>query len=528
MLLDIRGPYRGRTVLGLQDVSARAMELLSKTSSLRRRGGWLEFAKDYNLVRVLQEECPFLELTPPVKAWMEANEGFLLQRAQLQLEENAAADERLWPFQKRGINYLIKGRKTLLADEPGLGKTAQAICAVKESGKYSRVLVLCPSSLKNWWADETHEWFPEVETLVVSASTRAKQYGEFEKGFFIANWELVYRFPELLKSPWDWLICDEAHRIKNRKTRTFRSLKRLKAARVVLITATPFGNHPGELWSLLNYLFPDRYSSYWRFFELFVDYFDIGLGREVRGTRHPEMLREALSGIMLRRTKEEVGIHLLPKKRRRISLDLTEEQKKLYREIAQNVWVELEDGEILTATTALVLLMRFRQIVSTTATVTTEDHSSKLDAMVELVEDSGEEPWVVFTQFRATVHCLKRRLEEKGISCITALGGMGHEAVNEAVRSFQEGEAQVFAATMQTGGVGVTLTRASQLVLLDKWFNPDVQEQAEDRIHRIGQERQAVITELLCPGTVDDLIERILNRKLSMKAEILGHLRRFI
>jgi len=168
-------------------------------------------------------------------------------------------------------------------------------------------------------------------------------------------------------------------------------------------------------------------------------------------------------------------------------------------------------------------MLRLRQIVSTTATIDSIDSSGKLDAVVELIKDAPRgTPYVVFSEFRATVAALEQRLRQAKITCGKLWGGMTQEELTETVDRFQSGrEMDVLLATASTGGVGLTLTRAQTLIFIEKHYNPARQTQAEDRIHRIGQEGQCHIISIQCPGTVDDLVEKILARKEKMSAAVL-------
>lgn len=444
----------------------------------------------------------------------------------------------LYPFQRVGVLFLHKVRRAMLCDELGMGKTATAIVATDiEAQSDARILVLCPNSLKVWWHNEIERWSTVTRPItIVNAQTRDLDLLEYKtrSGWFIMNWELLRLTVKDLKQwRWDWILADEAHRAKNRKTQLWRAFVRLRAEYLILITGTPFANDPSELWALCHLLYPDRFPSFWRFYEMYVDYSTHYLGfREVEGVRNAEILRNELRPIMLRRPKKKFLKELPDKTYKTIPVRLVPRQLKMYRQMVREMLVELEGGEELQAVNAISMITRLRQIVSTTHTLEDSDHSSKLDAIVDLVKDTDEKI-VVFSQFRMTVWALAKRLAKAGISCVTVLGGMHPEDVAEAVRLFQEDtDPRVFVATAQTGGEGVTLTASSTVVFVDVHWNPAKQTQAEDRIHRIGQKNACLIVTLHCPRTVDDLVRGILQRKTRMieevlRGELVKHLRTF-
>jgi len=468
-------------------------------------------------------------VSPRVTQWYERITEEEAQRISLKQLLDAPLDPAataLWPFQRVAVNFLLRVNRALLCDEPGLGKTATAITAARLTKPNGRILVLCPNSLKYWWDAEIRRWHPEAHILVLRSGRLYRDrdwaaYKRLPSGYLIVNWEALRLLPQVLAQVWQWILADEAHRVKNRDTQVYHALNTVRTGRLVLITATPFANKPAELWTLLHMVAPHRYTSYWRFFEMYTDYSPWDPYRTIRGVKNADLLARELAPIMIRRTKTECLPQLPEKTYTTIRLELEPHQARAYLQMAKEMYVELESGDAIEAVNTLSLLTRLRQLVSTTATLDVTDYSAKLDAVMDLVQDAPDDRFVIFTQFRKTVEALVRRLTEAGISSLWLMGGLGADEVAQRVAAFQSGCGRVFVATTQTGGVGLTLTSAHTLVFIEKHYSPAVQEQAEDRIHRMGQKVAVQIISLLCNDTVDELVEEILARKVEMVNAVL-------
>lgn len=429
--------------------------------------------------------------------------------------------ERLFDYQQKAASYLSRV-SGILADEPGLGKTATSIIAVESARWYRKNLVVCPNSLKLWWAEEISRWSKDSAPIeVYSAKTRGEII-VFRGGWAIINYESFRKEEEFQEIYWDWVILDEAHRIKNRKTKTFKACKQLKYRRAILLTGTPYGNNPAELWSLLNFLYPKRYTSYWRFFEMYVHYVaDYWGARTILGVKNVELLRRDLATVMLRRTKEEVRRELPPKIYQTIPVEMTSKQKTHYRSMAKEFLIRMQNGELLHGRGPLSVLTRLRQILSTTANFDLPDLSGKLDAAVDLIKDSTGGV-LVFSIYRATVSNLVDRLSREKIAARALVGGTHIGIRKELVDDFNAGEYRVLVSTMEAGGVGLNLPKAETVIFIDKHWNPNKQAQAEDRAHRLTSVNAVRVISLLCPSTVDDVVEAILRRKISMIDAVLA------
>ncbi len=485
--------------------------------------------------RILEYLCTILngvEVTPKAAQWYSSQVtrevALVALKGQTDAVVQHANAHRLWPFQRVGVAFISAAHRVLVADACGLGKTAMAVVAVETSQRDARVLVVCPNSLKRWWYDEIHAWTQRDDLQVTIVPNgrhrRDKAIADYKGGWLITHWEALRLLPQLARQGWNWLVLDEAHRVKNRKTQIFGALSEIPSARALALTGTPFSNDVSELWAPLHILRPYLYTSFWQFYEMYVLYIETYFGRKVVGARNDELLRSELAPIMLRRTKEEVLPDLPPKRYRTIRLGLHPAQAKAYRQMAREALVVL-GNETIEAPNVVAQLVRLRQLSCSLGILGEEDKSTKLDALISLVKDAPDEKFVVFTTFIPMLDLIEARLKAADVKYESIRGGLGAERVSAAVKRFQSTtpeQCQVFCGTVQTGGVGLTLTASSQLIFVDKHWNPGVQQQAEDRIHRIGQHRGVVITSLHCTGTVDKTIQRVLNRKEKVSMRILA------
>jgi len=447
---------------------------------------------------------------------------------------------KLYGYQRAGVEFMVNNPSSLLADDMGLGKTVQALTAVNEyaaehgGGERPR-LIVCPSSVKGNWAKEVEQW-TQMPAYVIDGKTadkrrlQIKKYSEEPGASIIVNWEKIrakrvgrkieMAEPLLLEIPWIAVIADEAHRAKNRKSQQTLGLWQLKDAPMKLaLTGTPILNSPDEIWALLAWLVPEQYgrggnrTPYWTFYDQYVDYYEGPYGRVITGARNPDALRFELANKLVRRTKGSV-LDLPEKTRQYMDVTLHPKQRKLYEDAEKEMWLEIVQAEgpqaleksILEIPNGAARCTRLRQIASSPALLGGEDVSVKLDVAVELIEDSGRQV-VVFSEFKKTCSLLAERLAKRKISSALITGDIPPEVRTDSVQEFQEGDIDVMICTLDAGGVGITLTAADTVIFLERDWTPAINEQAEDRLHRIGQENHVSIVILQAIDTVD--IDRV-------------------
>lgn len=438
--------------------------------------------------------------------------------------------------QADGVRIMAKMTNALLADDMGLGKSLQALTVAAvdfEWGVASRVLVVCPSTLKWNWELEIYE-HTNFTCMLLDGTVKKRErmlaeFAESDIDILIVNYEQVTsHLKELNQLKFHVIIYDEAHYLKNPKAKRTKACLDLVADRHLLLTGSPMLNQVDELWSLLHRMDPKRFPSYWRF----VNRYAVMGGfknKQIVGVKNRTELNEILAGYMIRRRKSEV-LDLPEKQHITVVVDLHPDQKRIYKELKDDLkfqWNGITEVQIENVLTKVLYL---KEICATTATVVDDgtDHSYKLDKVTEMVHELGNEGnrTVVFTQFREVIRCMERRMEQvndlrrkQGKNIIPVYVITGDTPKQDRVATVEawghdELPGVVF-VMLQVGGVGLNMTYASKCIFVDKLWTPKMNEQAEDRLHRIGaDESQPIqIFQLLAKGTVEDRIEKALERK---------------
>ena len=447
----------------------------------------------------------------------------------------------LFPFQEEDVAHLRNQKSALIANEMGTGKTYEAIARDAEiraqSKEDSRSLVVAPLTiLQDVWLEHFDE-LTDLTTVVVDPKDRVGSWSRFvvsRANVFCVHWEALRLMPELAEASWLHIIADECHRAKNRSAQQTRALKAIKATQwKTAMSGTPVINRPDELWSILNWLDPQRYSSYWRFYRHYVDSVtDFARGRRfqrVLGPKNTQQLRAEIAPFYVRRRKQDVLKDLPDKYYSTLKVDLTPQQRKVYDQMKKNMiaWLGQQEDELLAAPVVIAQLTRLQQFSCAYAELTDEgkvrltEPSSKLDAMMEVLDESNHQV-VVFSRFKQLVRLAGTRLGAKGISYVELTGSTPQEDRRTVVKRFQEGGAKVFIGTLAAGGIGITLTSASTVVFLDRDWSPAINGQAEDRLHRIGQKNAVQVIDVIARNTVDLGRMQRLELKKSWIAMILG------
>lgn len=442
----------------------------------------------------------------------------------------------LYPYQQEAVERMIASDSFLLADEMGLGKTVSSLWEIRERGRtqgVNRVLVVCPKSVISVWTDHIKWLLPKAE--VYSSAKEMNRAGQSDHiQFVVTNYEQVrINNGDYLKIWWDYVVSDEAHYLKNRKALRTRATKRLRAKYKRALSGTPMVNRPDELWSILNWLYPSRFKSYWRYFEYFVRYVQLvgphGSYKKIVGPKNTDELKEILEPFMLRRLKRDVLKELPEKYYTHLRVEMSPQQRRAYEEMRKEslAWVGSHEDEPVPAPMVVARLTRLRQFAAAYAyrddegNMRMSEPSCKLDALMELLEDT-EEPIVVYSQFKQMIKMAEVRLAKAKIPFVSLTGDTPNSERGPLVEAFQSGKAKVFLGTTKAGGVGITLHRASTVVFLDRSWSPADNLQAEDRLHRIGQKNAVQVIIIQSDAKVDQDVEKKLDLKWSWIRTILG------
>lgn len=434
------------------------------------------------------------------------------------------AGRALLPYQRAGVAYCLGRPGTLLADEMGLGKSPQSICVANTTGA-KRVLVICPASLLGNWRNEINRWQTGGHPVhVVRAGDRWPR--DLDAGWVVINYDIVSRYPAIKLESWDVMIVDESHYLKNPKAkRTMWILgggrgedrvEPIRAARTLLLTGTPITNRPSEIFGLIRFLDPKRWTSFNAFAKRYCGAHFDGYGMKMGEPAHLDELQTRLrETVMVRRIKADVLTDLPAKQRQIVLVDIdgadaiiaaeraaessTEEALAAATYAAQKAEAEGSEAEYKEAVAKLrsIQATEFSEI----ARIRHETALAKLPAVIEHLQNTAGKV-VVFAHHRDVVAGLIEALREDGVVSIT--GDTPNDRRTEIVERFQtDPNIRFFVGNMQAAGVGITLTAASHVVFAELDWVPATLSQAEDRCHRIGQRASVLVQHLVVDGSID-------------------------
>lgn len=415
----------------------------------------------------------------------------------------------LRPFQAAGVKYAVGAKRVMIADEMGLGKTIQALATVKALDAFP-VLVVCPASLKLNWAREARKWLPTKAVSIINGKTP-----NYKADVVILNYDILGKHTEALRAVgFKALVADESHYAKNYKAKRTKALKELAKGVPVklLLTGTPVLNRPVELVSQLEVLGRlNDLGGFWPFMERYCG----GKAEMYQGANNLTELNEKLRACCyIRREKADVLTELPPKQRSVVPIELS--NRKEYEVAQRNViaWLKqtvadaqgpeagAEAAKRASMAAQLVEIEVLKQLAV----------KGKLDGVVEWVKDfleSGSK-LVLWAHHRETIDALAAAFP----GAATLRGDDAIEARQKAVDRFQTDAAcNLFIGSMKAGGIGITLTAASNVAFVELGWTPADHDQAEDRVHRIGQTDSVNAWYLLAPNTIDDDIQELLDAK---------------
>lgn len=426
---------------------------------------------------------------------------------------------KLFSFQQEAVNKLLNVKSVLIGDDMGLGKTHEAIALdlqrrEKFPGLKLKTLVICPLAMVSTWTRAWFEWAPHLTILPINNKDRSlflSQLLEDYPDVYICHWPALRLIPELKDVKWFHVIADEAHSIQNRNSKQSIALKEIPAGYKSALTGTPAYDKPDDLWSILNWLYPSYWSSYWKYYNEHIIFTNFDGYKTVIGVNNPEKLQAEMEQFYIRRKKEDVLTDLPDKYYTRIDVELTPKQRRAYDSMKDNMlsWIGSQEHLPVVAPVVIAQLTRLQQFACAFAEWDEEkgkmilsDPSSKLDEVIDIIESTGQQI-VVWSQFAQIIKLLAKRLEEKGITHGKFIGSTPSDERARIITDFQDGKIQVFAGTIAAGGVGITLTAASTAVFVDRSWSNALNLQAEDRCHRIGQKSAVQIIDIIASDTID-------------------------
>lgn len=442
----------------------------------------------------------------------------------------------LRPYQQSGFHWLQSldelGYGGCLADDMGLGKTLQTISFlqfVKEKYPGSTQLVVCPTSLIFNWENELQKFCPTIKFFTHYGTQRQFSENHFSEYDVVLTTYGVVRndVEELNQFLWQYIILDESQAIKNPDARITRAVLQLQSVNRVILSGTPVQNNTSDLYAQFTFLNPGLLGSREFFNREFAQPIDKFGSREK--TQH---LKKLINPFTLRRTKEQVAKDLPDKTVTVLWCTMDAEQRKLYNQFRDGYRSRLlkkidEEGIGKSGMYVLEGLLRLRQICDHPAMVEHEgepvNSSVKIEELIrEVQENAGNHKLLIFSQFTEMLGLIREQFEEAGISYCYLDGSTAMNQRKEQVEKFQEDESiKAFLISLKAGGVGLNLTVADYVYIVDPWWNPAAEQQAIDRAHRIGQKRKVFAYKMICKDTVEEKILQLQERKKMLADDLI-------
>ena len=525
-----------------------------------------------------------LTIGPELTAWAENLVTTRIQPSEAlrELEEHDGDDD-LFPHQRAGVAFLATARRALLADEPGLGKTAQAIRALKRLKEQGEepfpALIVCPNTLKKNWEREFERWWPEVTTQVIKgtavqrkkqfeiakesnievviinweslrthsrlspfgsiALTRCMECGGLDEGISLNRCEVHLR--ELNHFEFKAVVADEIHRSKDPRSKQTRALWSATGNANVrfALTGTPIAKDVVDLWAILHWLSPEDWPSKTKWIERMVDTILNAFGGLLVLGVKPHMQDEfyrTINPFMRRMLKAKVLPWLPEMMFERRDVEMSTKQKKAYSQMRDTMMAELENGDLVTAPSILTQTTRLLQFASSYAEMDLNEEtgelktllsepSCKVDALMDDIKnkDFGDDSVAVCAVSRQLIYLLSGALTKAGIEHGLITGAQTEDERQAAIDNFQAGKIKWILYTAQAGGVGVTLTAARRLIMLQRPWSLVDYKQALDRVHRIGSEihDSIIVTDYITEGTIEERVLEVLETKADNFEEIV-------
>ncbi|MBI3222906.1 MAG: DEAD/DEAH box helicase [Nitrosomonadales bacterium] len=451
-----------------------------------------------------------------------APEGFALQ---------------LRPYQLEGLSWLQYLREQqlagILADDMGLGKTAQTLAHLlleKRSGRMDKPsLVVLPTSLIFNWKLEAQRFAPQLRLLSLHGKGRAERFAAIpEHDVVITTYPLLWRDEQALNQyDYHLLILDEAQTVKNVSSQAAQVVRKLRARHRLCLTGTPLENHLGELWAQFDFLLPGllgnarEFTKVWR------------TPIEKHGSRlRRDLLARRVKPFILRRRKDDVATELPPKTLIVRTVELEGGQRDLYEAVrsAMDLRVREEIASKGFARSHIIILdalLKLRQVccdprLVKLASAARVKERAKLDLLMEMLPELVSEGRriLVFSQFTSMLDLIELELLREQLGYVMLTGSTQNR--EEVVRRFQEGEVPIFLISLKAGGVGLNLTAADTVIHYDPWWNPAVENQATDRAHRLGQDKNVFVYKLVVAGSIEEKILALQEKKADLAAGILS------
>jgi non-specific serine/threonine protein kinase len=487
-----------------------------------------------SVIDELYEQRDEEELTIQLEAKYEKLREFQAIK-EIELPEGLTATLR--PYQISGyqwLNYLHEvSWGGILADDMGLGKTVQALSFMQhyfEHYGHLKALVVCPTTLIYNWENEIKKFTPSLNYYIHHGPLRNRNQAELHShNVIITTYGTLRSDIKFFASlPLDYVVLDESQAIKNPASKVTKAVALLHAKNRLCMSGTPLQNNTFDIYAQMNFLNPGMLGSMEYFRQEFAIPID-KFGEE----EQKDHLRKIMYPFILRRTKEQVAKDLPEKTETVLFCEMGHDQRRIYDAYRNDFRSRIlgtieEQGIQKSQLTILQGLMKLRQICDSPAILNEsekfENHSIKLDELArEITENIGNHKALIFSQFLGMLGLIRKKLEELGIRYEYFDGSTSAPDREKAIKSFQgDDEVRVFLISLKAGGVGLNLTAADYVYIVDPWWNPAVEQQAIDRTHRIGQTKNIFAYRMICKDTIEDKIMQLQERKRQLAQELIA------
>ena len=430
-------------------------------------------------------------------------------------------------YQVSGVKWLYTickcGFGGILADEMGLGKSLQTIMFIKkmyEENKDSKFLIVCPTALVYNWENEFNKFAPDLSYQVFAGKRQERQelLKKYDGNIYITSYGLLREDLDIYETKdYRVFVIDEAQNIKNPKTGLTKAVKSITSETKIALTGTPIENTITELWSIFDFIMPGFLSSLVKFQQKYnIKDFDEDTNKLLTN------LKAQVKPFILRRKKKDVIKDLPAKIENNIFIDLNEMQKKYYAAEVKRVNDEMDKlvntgGFTKNKMMILALLTRLRQICihPSIYDANYKGESAKMEALLDTVKElvSNGHKILLFTSFKTALYLVKDALNKEDISTYVIDGSVPSKQRQILVDAFNKDKTNVFLIMLKSGGTGLNLTSADVVIHLDLWWNPQAENQATDRTHRIGQTKTVEVIKLICKGTIEEKILSLQEKK---------------
>ncbi len=443
----------------------------------------------------------------------------------------------LRPYQKAGYNWFhfLKNYHFggCLADDMGLGKTIQTLALLQKhkeetenAGGKSTSLIIMPTSLIYNWLNEAKKFAPQLRMMVHTGAFRYKSSEVFANYDVVITTYGISRIDiDLFKAYFfEYVILDESQNIKNPSSKSFQAVRQLRSRFKLILSGTPVENSVNDLWTQISFINPGLLGTQQFFQNEFVTPIE-----KKKDEDKARKLQALIKPFVLRRTKEQVATELPPKTETLLYCDMSEEQSSVYEKVKSEYRNELlkslEDGTFAkTQIQVLQGLIKLRQIANHPIMIDSEyeGDSGKFENVVHTLSTvlDGGHKVLIFSQFVKQLNIYREHCETEKIPYVYLDGGTQNRG--DVVKQFQEDKkTRVFLISIKAGGVGLNLTEADYVFILDPWWNPAVEQQAIDRTHRIGQTKNVFIYKFITKDSVEEKILALQQRKLSVARALI-------